>query len=221
MANSTVIVVDQSLVWAPNDLNPALSDAYKYTQTFANAAARTVSKDTQSEVYFNKMTLELSRVGWNITQSDKLTYHIGSSGSYVPSSVVSTLLDSYLSPEQQKQTKGLLDAIKNPDNSIKDFLTFWWSKSSPTDASKTSMSFGPLQAYLGSPDVTVIWYYFNYHAEGWRSLFVEQKSSDLQVDARFLRMNLNMGLYNSVKNELITKLSGKITDHVKEETLDL
>jgi hypothetical protein len=67
----------------------------------------------------------------------------------------------------------------------------------------------------------VIWYYFNYHAEGWRSLFVEQKSSDLQVDARFLRMNLNMGLYNSVKNELITKLSGKITDHVKEETLDL
>lgn len=219
MTKTKLVTADQTLAFADNSMPQPLIDAWSYTTTFAQAHARTVNVDPSTQAYFDAMTKELQEIGWNVTNAGRLNYD-QSANKISPAGIVKSIIHPYLSPDQQRQLDGLLDAIGQPDVSVSNFLDFWWKKAS-VNASKTNMAMGPLVEVNNSSNITMIYYGFNYSASSWRSLFVQQDSASLGVNAYNLEMNLNLALYNSIKNDLIQKLAGKEKDHIQQTTLDL
>lgn len=219
MPQTKLTSVDQTLAFSDPSMPQDLIDAWSYTTTFAQAVARTKSKDPTTDVYFDAMTNELAQIGWNITDAGKLDYS-QTANKISPAGIVKSILHPYMSAEKQKQLDGILDAIQQPDVKITGFLDFWWKKAS-TNASKTNMAMGPLTEVSNSANIQLIYYGFDFSATSWRSLFVESSSAKLGVNAYNLEMNLNLALYNGVKDDLIKKLTGKVDDHINNATLDL
>jgi hypothetical protein len=217
MGQKKVMAVDQTIVWTT--LNEELRDAYSYTTTFAQAAARVRDPDPNSPAYFDTMKLEYQRLGWNVLEAEKVGFHVGRDGSIVPANVISTVLDPYLNSQQQRELQNLLSAM-GTDNSINDFCSFFWSKSH-AGANKQSLTFGPLVANLGQPEISCIYYTFDYRADSWRSLFIGHRSSSAFLSFYRLKMMLNMPLYYRIKDNLIARLVDKIDDHVRSIELDL
>ncbi len=214
-----VTAVDASLAFHDSSMPQPLIDAWSYTTTFAQAAARAVNSDPASEAYFNEMTGELAKLGWNITEAGKLAYN-HSAEKISPAGVVKSIINPYLSPDKQKELAGILGAIQQPDVSVKNFVDFFWGKSH-TDAHKANMAMGPLTVVNNASDIQMIFYSFDFDATDTRSLFVEIDSAKLGVTAYNLEMNLNMALYDRIKDELIHRLAGKEKEHIKDTTLDI
>jgi hypothetical protein len=222
MPNTTttkLTAVDQTLAFSDATMPQPLVDAWSYTTTFAQAYARTVNGDPSTRSYFDAMTGEFQKLAWNVTEATKLDYTM-SAGMIEPATLVSSIIDPYLTADQQKQLGGVLNAIKTPDSGIKDFLTFFWNKAS-THAKQSSMAFGPLTQVSNSSNISVVYYTFNFDAESWRSLFVARSTAELSVTAYHLAMNLNLSLYDAMKDGLISRLGGKQKDHIRETALDL
>jgi len=215
-----LVAVDQSIIFADTSVPEALVDAYKYTQTFAQAVARKINPDPATDEYFKAMTEELVKLAWNVTGAGKLDYGL-QQNRIRPADIVKSILNPYLSADQQRQLAGIVHAIQQPDTSMTGFLDFWWKKAA-THADKANMAFGPLTQRENSANITMIHYGFNFDATSWRSLFVESSSASLQVVARNLEMNLNLAMYNSqVKDSIIAKLAGKEAAHIANTVLDL
>ena len=219
MPQTKIVAVDQALSFADNSMPQPLIDAWANTTTFAQAHARTVSSDPSSRAYFDAMTKELQQIAWNVIEATRVDYK-QQAEKISPAGIVSSILDPYLTPDQQAALAGLLNAIKQPDVGVHNFLDFWWNKAS-TKAGQTSMAMGPLTEKNNSSDIQIVYYSFNFQAEDWRSLFVEHDSASLGVTAYHLNMNLNLSLYNDIKEDLISKLDGKEKEHIQQTSLDL
>jgi len=214
-----VVAVDQSLAWCPASLDQDMLDAYKYTLMFAQAAARTVNSDPSTEAYYEAMTQQLMKLGWNVTESGKLNYDQQASR-ISPAQIVGGILNPYLSPDQQSQLGGLLAQIQQPDDSIKGFVDFWW-RSAHTNASQASMALGPLVANQNAPEVSMIFYSFKYDASDVGSLFVQIDKAGLDVFAYSLKMNYNFALWPNVKAEILPRIQAKVDAHIDTQPLDL
>ena len=83
------------------------------------------------------------------------------------------------------------------------------------------MAMGTLKEKTNSADITLVYYGFDFHATDERWLFVEVDSASLGVAAYNLEMNLNLALYNKIKDDLIAMLAGKEKDHINSTKLDL
>lgn len=219
MTTMNLTAVDQAMAFSDNSMPQNLIDAWSYTTTFAQAYARTVNSDPSSQAYFNAMTGQLAQLAWNITEATQESY-TQQAGSIRPADIVTSIINPYLTPDQQAGLAGILNAIQQPTAGVNDFLTFWWNKAS-TNANQTSMALGPLTEVDNSSNITVIYYSFNFSAESWRSLFVAQSSADLVVTAYRLRMNLNLALYTQISGDIIQKLAGKEKDHIASTPIDL
>jgi hypothetical protein len=219
MTAMKLTAVDQAMAFSDDSMPQNLIDAWAYTTTFAQAHARTVNNDPSSEDYFNAMTGELAQLAWNITEATKENYS-QSADSITPANIVSSILNPYLTSDQQAGLSGLLNAIQQPSAGINNFLTFWWNKAS-TSANQSSMAMGPLADVNNSSDITLIYYSFNFSAENWRALFVARNSADLAVTAYRLRMNLNLALYTQISGDIISKIAGKEANHIASTQLDI
>lgn len=219
MPNATLTAVDSAIAYTDGTVPQDLIDAWSYTTAFAQAAARAVNLDASSLTYFNTMTTELQELGWNVTEAGKLDLQQAAE-KISPAAIVSSVLNPYLSAQQQQELAGILNAIQQPDTGVHNFLDFFWNKASTT-AGKTNMAMGPLTVVNNSSNITMIYYGFDYNATDWRSLFVEHDSASLGVQAYNLEMNLNLSLYNSVAPLLIEKLAGKEAAHIQNTPLDL
>lgn len=219
MAQVKLTAVDSAIAYSDSSVPQNLIDAWAYTTTFAQAHARTVNSDASSNAYFTAMTRELQQLSWNVTNAGKLTYS-QTANKISPAGIVKSILNPYLSAEQQKQLAGILDAIKQPDTSVSNFIDFFWKKAS-VSAKKTNMAMGPLTVVNNSANISMIYYGFDYSATDWRSLFVEVDSAKLDVQAYNLEMNLNLALYDNIKDTLISKLAGKEKEHIQDTDLDL
>jgi hypothetical protein len=219
MSTIQLTAVDQTMVFSDSSVPQPLIDAWSYTTTFAQAIARTVNNDPSTEAYFDAMTSELAKLGWNITDSGNEAF-TQTANQIAPASIVTSILDSYLDPDEKAALSGILNVFQQPTSGINDFLTFWWNKGS-TGGSKSNMAMGPLKVVNNAVDVTLIYYSFNFSAESWRALFVARDSADLDVTAYHLRMNLDMALYNQISGGLIQKLAGQTANHIATAKLDL
>lgn len=219
MSQMKLTAVDQAIAYADVSVPQSLIDAWSYTTTFAQAHARTVNADAASQAYFDAMTQELQQIGWNVTEAGKVAYS-QAANRISPAAIVSSILNPYLSTQQQAELSGILNAIQQPDVSITNFVDFFWKKATTT-ANKTNMAMGPLTVVNNSSNITMIYYGFDYAATDWRSLFVEVDSASLGVTAYNLEMNLNLTLYNSIKGDLIAKLAGKEAQHIQDTTIDI
>ena len=214
-----VIAVDSSFAYCDSSVPQQLIDAWSYTTTFAQAHARTVDHDASSEKYFEAMHQEFERLGWNVTNAGKLAY-TQSANKISPAGIVKSILNPYMATAQQDQLAGILNVIQQPDVSVTGFVDFFWKKASVT-ANKTNMAIGPLTVVNNSSNITMIYYGFDYSSTSSRSLFVEVDGASLGVNAYNLEMNLNLSLYNGIKDSLINKLAGKEAQHIQDTTLDL
>jgi hypothetical protein len=212
MSQMKLTAADQAIAYADVSVPQSLIDAWSYTTTFAQAHARTVNADAASQAYFDAMTQELQQIGWNVTEAGKVAYS-QAANRISPAAIVSSILNPYLSTQQQAELSGILNAITN-------FVDFFWKKATTT-ANKTNMAMGPLTVVNNSSNITMIYYGFDYAATDWRSLFVEVDSASLGVTAYNLEMNLNLTLYNSIKGDLIAKLAGKEAQHIQDTTIDI
>lgn len=220
MSQVNLSAVDASLAWYdPTAITQDLVDAYQNTLTFAQAVARGVNADPASQAYFNAMTQELAKLGWNITNSGETKYH-QHANKIAPAAIVKSITYPYLDKSSQAQLAGVLDVIKAPDTSVTGFVDFFWKKSQ-VQASKTNMAMGKLVSYLNTPQITLLFYTFNFSDTSTRSLFVEVSDADLVNNIWNITMNLNMVLYNGYKAALIAKLAGKEADHIANAKVDL
>ena len=219
MTQLKLTAVDQAIAYADVAVPQSLIDAWSYTTTFAQAHARTVNPDAASQAYFDAMTQELQQIGWNVTEAGKVAYS-QAANRISPAAIVSSILNPYLSTQQQAELTGILTAIQQPDVSVTNFVDFFWKKATTT-ANKTNMAMGPLTVVNNSSNITMIYYGFDYAATDWRSLFIEVDSAALGVTAYNLEMNLNLALYNSIKGDLIAKLAGKEAQHIQDTTIDI
>ena len=219
MTQLKLTAVDQAIAYADVSVPQSLIDAWSYTTTFAQAHARTVNADAASQAYFDAMTQELQQIGWNVTEAGKVAYS-QAANRISPAAIVSSILNPYLSTQQQAELTGILNAIQQPDVSVTNFVDFFWKKATTT-ANKTNMAMGPLTVVNNSSNITMIYYGFDYAATDWRSLFIEVDSAALGVTAYNLEMNLNLALYNSIKGDLIAKLAGKEAQHIQDTTIDI
>ncbi len=219
MTQLKLTAVDQAIAYADVAVPQSLIDAWSYTTTFAQAHARTVNPDAASQAYFDAMTQELQQIGWNVTEAGKVAYS-QAANRISPAAIVSSILNPYLSTQQQAELTGILNAIQQPDVSVTNFVDFFWKKATTT-ANKTNMAMGPLTVVNNSSNITMIYYGFDYAATDWRSLFIEVDSAALGVTAYNLEMNLNLALYNSIKGDLISKLAGKEAQHIQDTTIDI
>jgi len=219
MALTTVTAVDSALAVAQPGMPQDLIDAWSYTTTIAQAHARTVNPDPSTPEYFDAMTQELMKDGWNVIEANKLDY-TQQAASITPAAIVKSILNPFLTPSQQNAVAGLLDVIQQPNAGVTNFVTFWHNKAT-TGAHSHNMAMGTLTEKLNSADVEMVYYSFDFDASAERWLFVEVDSASLDVNAYHLEMNLNLSLYNAVKGDLIKRLTGKIEAHIASETLDL
>jgi hypothetical protein len=220
MTNLKLLSVDATFAFCdPNVISQELIDAYQYTTTFSQAVARKVNPDPSTSAYFYAMRDEYSRIGWNILEADQITYN--QQGRKIsPGDIVKQIIHPYLESNQAAQLDGILNAIQQPDAGIHDFMSFFWNKSH-VGSSKTAMAFGPFISYLGMPSVTILYYSFNYNADSWRSMFIEQDEASLDTQVYHLKMDLNMSLYNSVKDAIISKIKGHEEDHIRNADIDI
>lgn len=214
-----VTVVDQSVAFYDDAVPQPLISAYSWTLMFAQAAARAVNPDPTSPAYFDAMTKELATIGWNVTDAGTVKYD-QKAEKISPAGVVASILDPYLSGQQQKELSGILDVIKQPDAGVHNFVDFFWNHAH-TSANRANMAFGPLTEVNNASNITLIYYGFNFDASSKRSLFVEVDSASLNVQARNLTMNLNMGEWDAIKSDLIGRLSGKVDQHVLNDKIDI
>ena len=219
MTQLKLTAVDQAIAYADVAVPQSLIDAWSYTTTFAQAHARTVNPDAASQAYFDAMTQELQQIGWNVTEAGKVAYS-QAANRISPAAIVSSILNPYLSTQQQAELTGILNAIQQPDVSVTNFVDFFWKKAT-TIVNKINMAMGPLTVVNNSSNITMIYYGFDYAATDWRSLFIEVDSAALGVTAYNLEMNLNLALYNSIKGDLIAKLAGKEAQHIQDTTIDI
>jgi hypothetical protein len=221
MPTSTVAVtaVDQTICFYDSSVTQTLIDAYQWTLMFGQAAARAVNPDPASGQYFDAMTQELAKIGWNITNAGKLNYN-QQAAKISPAGIVSQILDPYLSQQQQKELGGILNAIQQPDGGIHNFVEFFW-RHAHTQANRANMALGPLTNVNNAPDIKLVYYSFDYDADTRGSLFVEIDSAKLAVSAYNLEMNLNMAQYNAVSADLISRLSSKVDEHVMHDKIAL
>lgn len=220
MGQKRLVAVDGTMSYTDPNLDPSLINAWSNTTMFAQAAARTKSSDTTSDGYFSTMNSELSRLGWNILKSGKVDLDQSSGKMFTPKDIVLNIIGNYVTDGDQTALSKILDAIKSPDAGVSNFVNFWWNRAK-THATQAQFAFGPLAVSNAQPSITVCYYSFNFDASSWRSLFVQQDSAELNVQARYLTMQLNMDMYNRIKDDLISRISGKVKDHIDQTDLDL
>jgi len=219
MAKEQLIAVDGTVTFSrPGELTPQLIEAYSNTNTFAQAAARKVG-DPSSRAYFDKQLRELQVLGWNVLSAGTTAFHLDQNR-ISPAGIVSSILNPFLDAQGQAELGGILNAINQPDVSISNFLDFFWKHAS-VNAGKTNMAFGPLWPKFGQPTTTILYYDFNFSADSWRSVFVQRDTADLRVNAYHITMNLNMALYERVREALMDRLAGKQADHIATAELDI
>lgn len=219
MTATKVTAVDQALALAPVDMPQDLIDAWSYTTTFAQAHARTVNSDPSTQAYFDAMTQEQMKIGWNVTDASKLDYN-QQAGRITPAAIVKSILNPFLTASQQGAMAGLLDVIEQPNADVTNFVTFFHNKATSA-ANQHSMAMGILTEVNNSADIEMVYYGFEFDASAERWLFVEVDAASLAVSAYHLKMNLNLALYNDIKNDLISRLQGKVDEHIASTTLDL
>jgi len=220
MTKMTLIAVDQAVTFSRSDeLTPELIQAYSFTQTFAQAAARKVNPDPGTATYFRAMSHELQVLGWNVLSAGNETFNL-TQNKISPAGIVSSILTPHLDPQGKDELDGILNAIQQPDVSVSNFLDFFWKHAS-TNVGKSNMAWGPLTPHLGQPKTTILYYDFNFSADSWRSMFIQRDRAELSVSASHITMNLNMALYNSVKQHLIDRITGHENEHIDKTELDL
>lgn len=219
MTVANLSAVDHTLAYAPSDIPGDHVEAFDYTLAWAQAVARTANPDPSSLAYFHTMETELSRIGWNILDSGTDTQQI-SQDRIAPASIISSMINPYLTPDQQEQLERLLGAIREPNAGVHDFLTFWWNKAS-VHRNKTEMMIGPLFEYLNQPSTVLLHYSFNFQADDWRSLFVERATADLTVSAYHLVMNESMPQWRQIKDTLERRFGEKANEHIKNTKIDI
>jgi hypothetical protein len=165
------------------------------------------------------MTQQLMKLGWNVVDSGKIAYN-QQAEKISPAQIVSSILTPFLSPEQAGQLAGLLAQIQQPDDSIKSFVDFWW-RSAHTDASQASMAIGPLVNDQNAPEVSMVFYSFNYDATDKGSLFVQIDSASLGVFAYSLKMNYNFDMWPNIKANILPLLLAKADQHIASTPLDI
>ncbi len=220
MTSTKLTTADGTMAYTDPNLNPDLINAWSNTTMLAQAAARTKSKDINSDIYVESMNSELSKLGWNILKSGKINYDQQSGMMFSPKDIVLQLLKSYLSADDQTALNNILSAFQRPDAGVSNFLNFWWNKAA-TNLNNAQFAFGPLTVSNGQPNITVCSYSFDMEASSWRALFVQNDSALLNVKARYLTMQLNMDVYARVKDALMNRVQGKVKDHIAETTLDI
>jgi hypothetical protein len=226
MVKSKLVCIDGTLGYtASEDVSQDYVDAWSHTAMFSHAVARTKSKDPSSKEYLDAFLGELAQLGWNIIESSVLSYTREAGTNQSPAQVADLMIGPYLddagAPGGRNKLNQILSAINtSPDTGVHDFMSFWWNGNHPVDFDQHQYTIGPLALQQGNPTVTTIFYGLNYHADGWRSMFIQRTWSKLDIKATEVRMQLDYSMYLGYKEHLYEKIKDKIDDHIDNTELD-
>lgn len=236
-----LVAVDSTFAYG-KEIPDEILEAWTLTATFAQAAARAAVKnmgagasqettqsdlpsdDIVSEAYFTALATQFTKLGWLITTSGLVKYS-GTTKKVLPKQVVVDVLAQYIQPDDEQVIATVLDALTDgePDPQVADFLEFWWRHAEQAE-DHFHFGMGPLRVVSQQPTITLVYFAFSYSpsnqrpGKGWRRLFDREQ---LQVQARYLSMQLNLQAYLEQRDSLKIRLGAKAAEHIATADLDI
>jgi hypothetical protein len=194
---------------------------------FAHAAARaSAAGDIYSDHYFDKMTQELQKFGWNIIDASNIDY--------IPPKQLFSISDIVVSTGGEKGLdifeKILIGMKKANTSNLKSFCGFWWNHvylGRNEYALAAALLPKNRNNMLSNPKVKCIYYSFNIiqdeqlFTDEWVSLFTKYEYKKLIFKIKYYEMELTMDIYNQYKDKLEEKLASKKKEHIDMVKMDL
>ena len=201
-------------------------DAYFYTFTKAQRAARAADPDPTSAAYFRVFVQSLGTLGWTAVP--------GPSVKHLPGPVDLTPLQACANaviaaarraapalPVPQEPvtqiTEMLSAALGNASQIVSDQLDAWWSGA--VSVENRTFAIGPIYEIFQTPIIPAVRLDIALGATSWRSLIEPASTFGFSVTPVLLA--LQWAPYNRLKQALHDELAETLADHVRTATVDL
>lgn len=206
-------------------------NAWSYSTFAAQAAARSLSPETTSDLYFNEMTSRMGTYGWQLLNQGNLdleldTRHPPSLGDVVQRGLAAV---QSVDPSELQLLQRILNAFRTPSLALLRFATSWWSKVQ-VHADQAEFAMGPLRLVNGRPDTVLVYYSYTFDLSslGHGGLAISPLMFHLPLpdvaytlNARHLHLQLDMGAYDKIKESLVASVREQVSSHVDSVALDI
>jgi hypothetical protein len=224
--------IDSQLAYAAPEVPIDMVNANAYTTLYSQAAARAVLKSQGVDItktdylttkgWYDAVVTEMLNLGFAAEVAttggvQQNTY----SGEIEIGKIVTSLISAYLGAAEVAEFEALANMLSSDpdDTATKDFLTFWWDAAS-SETKRTNLAFGPLTVDQGEASITAVYFTIDVAFQDWRSLFVSFHHESLNIWSSAIKLNLNMDVYASVKDDITSAVQGAIKKHIKQTTLN-
>lgn len=202
-------------------------DAYFYSFTKAQAAARAAEADPSSPAYFAAMTAALPALGWWVSAADPCRI----AGDGTPQAPVAACAKAFVHvlsagvPALQidpAQVDGWIEAactaLADPPQAVVDQLDAWWTGTDVALAARL-MTVGPILQILSTPIIPAALVSVELSGSDWRSLITPSGSFCLR--AQPVLMMLDWDAYSRIETALVAELEGELKAAILTTRLDL
>ncbi|WP_284620751.1 hypothetical protein [Aquabacterium humicola] len=195
--------------------DPALVEAFAYSLTAAQIAARASDADPSSAEYFEAMAAAMVHCGWNRLAAHAFV-HLAQPAPIAPIDVLTEAMAQFLqetgpdAPPAWQDLVAWLPGLRRAE----------MSRTRSADAVLGSgMTIGPLLQWRGAPWLMAVHLVFGAPVAGWPDLF--EPLAGLALTARPLCLQLDLDRYEAQAPALKARLAATLEQHIRQTTLQL
>ena len=204
-------------------------EAFFYTMSEAQMIARDANPDPSTAIYFDSMTRELERLGWNEIKAAQFVHQPGGAAK-TPLQVFAEAIVGFahqclpfvpFDPSAiQQGLSAVYSALRSAPLAARQVLDGWWAETETSvSVSGRFMTIGPLLDILGTPWALAAHTNISFSGRSWEALIIPSASFSLTVSP--MVMFLNMIKYGQIEEELKRKLEETLRDGIRTVKLDL
>lgn len=241
MSHLNIVIVDDSLIFAPVSRDENLLEAFNFSLMYAQAAARGKRESPDSSGYFSEVQKKLETKGWLLNSSSKSSMKLQKLTT--PNSLAEAVLQPFVAPLIPKNNawpswKIILQSFENASTQaeISDALNFWWDKvysngliymsmgaifptnspSTPLQAEIVRFGFEPSQIKVKQSFSSTS----TFNPGTWSSLFKKTIVQIPPLEVWNLGVKLDISKYQEEMNSALKeKLLSAFEKHVRSATL--
>lgn len=201
-------------------LPSGILNALPLSLLWGQAVVRSQGAAIGTDPYFQKLSAEMGRVAWNVTDAGEL--HYSATGDEADPGQVILALTNGLIPDEQWADMAQLFAViaqQQAGSQLDGALTTWWNR---RYAAAQGTVFAAVPAGINNNlqlEATLLQLDFAVSADSWRSFFMSRLRSGAKLTARYARITLNADLWGRAEQPVSQKLGQAATGSI--QSLDL